>query len=84
MGPIFVPKKWFFFPDKKYWIEGQFQYLYNQVKGIAVHSKRVKDHLSNRANITEDLDKFIIMRPCTNIKPIKIKSFIEREIDINS
>ena len=82
LGPIFVPKKWFFFPDKKYWIEGQFQYLYNQVKGIAVHSKRVKDHLSNRANITKDLDKFIIMRPCTNIKPIKIKSFIEREIDI--
>ena len=82
MGPIFVPKYWLAFPDKKYWIESQFPYLFKQVKGIAVHSTRVKDHLSNRANITKDLNKFIIMRPCTNIKPIKIKSFTEREIDI--
>ena len=82
LGPIFVPNYWFSFPDKKYWVESQFQNIFKLVKGIAVHSKRVKDHLSNRANITEDLNKFIIIRPCTNIKPIKIKSFSEREIDI--
>lgn len=82
LGPCFVPSYWFAFPDKKFWIESQFQHFFQLVKGIAVHTTRVRDHLSTRANITKDLNKFIIIRPCTNIKPIKIKSFVEREIDI--
>lgn len=82
LGPIFVPKYWKTFPNYKLWVERNFPILFNLTKGIAVHSLRVRDFLAKRSNITNLKNKFIIMRPCTNIKPIKIKSFQKRKIDI--
>ena len=73
---------WNTFPDQKYWYERKFSYLLNLSKGVAVHSKRVIDHLSSRTNTSNNIKKFRIMRPCTNLKPNKIKSFKKREIDI--
>ena len=82
LGPIFVPINWFNFPDKNIWIEKRFSYLLNYSKGIAVHSLRVRDFLMNRTNTNKMINKFKIVRPCTNIKPVMIKSFKDREIDI--
>ena len=38
--------------------------------------------MSKRTNTINLLDKFKIIRPCTNIKPKYIKPFIKRNIDI--
>ena len=83
LGPIFVPKEWNSFPNDNIWIEQNFPYLLELSKGIAVHSTRVRDYLAKRADIGENkLNKFKILRSCTNLKPTKIKSFKERKIDI--
>jgi len=52
------------------------------VKGVVVHSNRVRDHVVNKTNNTLYLNKFFIMRPCTNFKPKLIKSFENRNFDI--
>ena len=52
------------------------------VKGIAVHSERVVNYLSKRSNTINLINKFKIIRPCTNIKPKNIIPFIKRKIDI--
>jgi len=82
LGPIFVPKKWNNFPNKMIWKERRFKDLLNLTKGIAVHSNRVKEYLMEKTNTFEFEHKYKIIRPCTNLKPIKIKSFFERNIDI--
>ena len=82
LGPNFVPMNWNSFPEQKYWYERKFSYLLNLSKGVAVHSERVRDHLSKRTNTSKYIKKFKIMRPCTNLKPYKIKSFQKRKIDI--
>lgn len=82
LGPIFVPEFWTLFPDIKIWKERRFSEILEQVKGIAVHSKRVRDYLSIRSNTTNLLQKFKIIRPCTNINPKNINPFIKRKIDI--
>ena len=53
-----------------------------QVRGIAVHSKRVRNYLSKRTNTINLIQKFKIIRACTNINPINITPFTERKIDI--
>ena len=82
LGPNFVPMNWNSFPDQNYWYEKKFSFLLNLSKGIAVHSERVRDYLSNRTNTSDYLRKFKIIRPCTNLKPNKILSFRKRKIDI--
>ena len=82
LGPIFVPVKWNSFPNNKIWKERRFKDLLNLTEGIAVHSKRVKEYLMKKTNTFNLEHKFKIIRPCTNFKPTKIKSFIERKIDI--
>ena len=82
LGPTFVPYYWHYFPCNNIWKEIRFSEILNVTKGIVVHSKRVRDYLAKRSNTTNNLKKYIIMRACTNIKPIKIKSFKERKIDI--
>jgi hypothetical protein len=52
------------------------------VKGIAVHSERAVNYLSKRSNTINLINKFKIIRPCTNIKPKNIIPFIKRKIDI--
>ena len=82
LGPVFVPKKWNSFPNHKLWIERKFPDLLKLTKGIAVHSLRVRDYLANKSGTTKNLNKFIIIRPCTNLKPLSIKNFKHRKIDI--
>lgn len=56
--------------------------ILKQIKGIAIHSERVRKHLSQRSNTINMLNKYKIIRPCTNLKPKYIKPFIKRDIDI--
>lgn len=60
----------------------EFPVLLNFSKGIAVHSTRVRDYIANRTNTSDYINKFKIIRSCTNLKPIKVKSFEDRKIDI--
>ena len=80
-GPNFVPNKWDSFPDLNTWEEKRFTEILNLTKGIVVHSERVRDHLAQRAT-TNYLEKFKIVRACSNIKPIKVNNFSKRKIDI--
>lgn len=82
LGPIFVPNFWYNFPDKEIWKEKRFQEIIKSVKGIGVHSNRVKEYLAYRSNTTNMLKKYIIIRPCTNLMPKYIKSFKNRKFDI--
>ena len=82
LGPIFVPDSWDNFPNKNIWKERRFSEILMQVKGIAVHSKRVRNYLSKRTNTINLIQKFKIIRACTNINPININPFTERKIDI--
>ena len=82
LGPCFVSINWRLFPNKKIWKERNFIEILNRVKGIAVHSERVRNYLSKRTNTINLLNKFKIIRPLTNIKPKYIKPFTKINIDI--
>lgn len=77
-----MPTIWRLFPNKNVWKEKKFSEILKQVKGIAIHSERVRDYLSKRTNTTNLYKKYKIIRPCTNIKPKNINPFIKRKIDI--
>lgn len=77
-----MPNIWRLFPNKKIWKERRFTEILKQVKGIAVHSKRVRNYLSKRTNTSNLFNKFTIIRACTNIKPKEVKPFFKRKIDI--
>ena len=59
-----------------------FPVILNLSKGIAVHSERVRDYIANKTNTSNYINKFKIIRPCTNLKPNTVKSFEDRKIDI--
>ena len=82
LGPLLVPKHWNSFPSKNLWVEMNFPVILNLSKGIAVHSSRVRDYLANKTNTSYNINKFKIIRPCTNLKPKTVKSFEDRKIDI--
>ena len=82
LGPIFVPNIWKHFPNKDIWKERRFSEIIKEVKGIAVHSNRVRDYLSQKSNTTDMVKKFKIIRPCSNINPKNVNFFKDREIDI--
>ena len=83
MGPAFVPILWKNFPNNNIWKERRFSEILKDVKGIVVHSNRVRDHLAKKSNISQYFfKKFIIARPCTNLKPKFVNSFQNRSIDI--
>ena len=82
LGPLFVPSYWFHFPHEKIWKEKYFTKILKNVKGVVVHSKRVRDYVVNKTNNTVYSNKVFIMRPCTNFKPKLIKSFENRTFDI--
>ena len=53
------------------------------MKGIVVHSNRIRDYLAQKLNTSKNyINKFKIVRPCTNLKPKYINSFNERTNDI--
>ena len=82
MGPCFVPTLWCSFPRKNIWYESRFREVLNAVKGVVVHSYRVRNHLIGKSNTSDMKNKFKIVRACTNLKPENIKNFKDREIDI--
>lgn len=82
LGPCFVPIKWTLFPKRSLWNERRFREIIKNVKGIAVHSFRVREYLAQRSNTTYMINKYKIIRPCSRIKPKKVKPFNERNIDI--
>ena len=83
LGPIFVPIFWNNFPDNNIWCERRFSEILNNVKGIVVHSNRIRDYLVQKINTSKNyINKFKIVRPCTNLKPKYINSFNERTNDI--
>ena len=82
LGPNLVPSFWYGFPNKRYWSERNFRDLLLSTKAHVVHSIRVRDYLATRSNTTDLINKFIILRPCTNIMPKDIESFENRENDI--
>ena len=82
LGPIFVPDFWGRFPDKNIWKERRFSEILMQVRGIAVHSERVRNYLSKKTNTINFIKQFKIIRPCTNLNPKNINPFTKRKIDI--
>ena len=81
MGPVFVPLLWNNFPDNNIWKERRFSQILNNVKGIVVHSNRVRDYLTKKSNISQDIiKKFKISRPCTNLKPESISLFVKLNV----
>ena len=63
-------------------MENRFAEILNRTKGIAVHSKRVIDYLTEKSNTSNNNGKFIIIRACSNLAPKRINSFKKRKIDI--
>lgn len=82
LGPYFVPNLWNYFPYQNFWNERRFKEILKTIKGVVVHSKRIRNHLSIRSNTTDLLRKYKFLRPCTNIMPKYVKTFENREIDI--
>ena len=82
LGPIFVPNYWHRFPNRNIWKERRFPEIIRNVKGIGVHSFRVRNYLSEKSNTSDILNKYIIIRPCTNLNPKNITPFNDRKIDI--
>ena len=63
-------------------MERRFSDILNLVKGIAVHTNRVRDYLAKRSKNLFNLKKFKIIRPCSNLRPKIVTNFIERKNDI--
>ena len=82
LGPVFVPHTWVAFPNKMIWYEKQFKKILSIIKGIAIHSTQVRNHLISKSNTTSMINKYKIIRACTNLKPKYIKPFNNRTIDI--
>ena len=82
LGPIFVPNTWMAFPNQKIWYENKFKNILRILKGIALHSIQLRNHLALKSNTTDMINKYKIIRACTNLKPKYIKPFNNRNIDI--
>ena len=82
LGPNFVPNDWYKFPNTNIWNEGKFREILSAIKGVVVHSNRVRDHLMIKSNTQDLINKYILFRSCTYNLPNDIKPFQEREIDI--
>ena len=82
LGPNLIPIKWDAFPIQASWNEKNWKEILKNIKGYVVHSKRVRNHLSERSNTEDMLNKYIIVRACTYIMPKHIKPFVDRVIDI--
>ena len=82
LGPVFAPDKWLLFPKQTIWYERRFREILNLIKGVGVHTERVRDYLSQKSNTTNMINKYMIIRPCTNLKPKNVKNFNDRDIDI--
>ena len=70
------------FPNINIWKEIRFREIINTIKGLAIYSNKVKDHLSQRSNTTDLINKYIKVRSCTNLIPKYVNSFKNRAINI--
>ena len=82
LGPYFVPTIWNYFPYQGFWNEKRFKEILKTIKGVVVHSKRIRKYLSSKSNTTDLLNKYKFLRPCTDLVPKYIKNFENRTIDI--
>ena len=82
LGPNFVPMRWYKFPDTNVWHERKFKEILSEVKGVVVHSNRVRNHLMIKSNTKDLFNKYILSRSCSYNLPNVIKPFQERENDI--
>ena len=82
LGPNFVPNFWNSFPNKAYWKERRFREILTSIKGLVVHSDRVREHLLQKSNTTELNSKVMLVSACTNLKPDIINPFENRTNDI--
>ena len=82
LGPNFVPSFWNSFPNKAYWKERRFREILTTIKGLVVHSDRVRDHLLQRSNTTDLISKVILVSACTDLKPNITNPFENRTNDI--
>ena len=82
LGPNFVPNFWNSFPNKVYWKERRFREILTSIKGLVVHSDRVRDHLLQRSYTNDLTSKVILVSACTNLKPNIINPFEKRTNDI--
>ena len=82
LGPNFIPNFWNSFPNKAYWKERRFREILTSIKGLIVHSDRVRDHLLQRSNTNDLTSKVILVSACTNLKPNFINPFEKRTNDI--
>ena len=74
-----VPNNWYKFPNTNIWQERKFREILSSIKGVVVHSNRVRDHLMIKSNTQDLINKYILLRSCTNNLPNDIKPFQERE-----
>ena len=79
LGPYFVPTIWNYFPYQGFWNEKRFKEILKTIKGVVVHSKRIRKYLSSKSNTTDLLHKYKFLRPCTGIMPKTVKQFNERK-----
>ena len=82
LGPDFVPQNWYKFPNKNVWYERKFRKILSEIKGVVVHSNRVRDHLMLKSSTQDLINKYIFLRSCSYNLPNDIKPFQERENDI--
>ena len=82
LGPNFVPISWYKFPDTNIWHERRYREILSSIKGVVVHSYRVRDHLMIKSNTQDLINKYILLRSCSYNLPNDIKPFQERENDI--
>ena len=79
--PTFVLNS-FTFPNPMFYYERQFKNILGIIKGVVVHSKILRDYMVLKTNTSDMINKYKILRPCTNLKPKNIKKFNNRSIDI--
>ena len=73
LGPCFVPNVWQKFQSEIFWNERRFREILSTIKGVVVHSDRVREHLVEKSNTQNLFNKYILLRPCTHIIPKDIK-----------
>lgn len=80
-GPIGVPANWQKFPQRGYCLERNWEGTLDMMGYYIVHSARVRDHLIQKSKTFAKKHKYGVMRACSNMKIINVKSYEERQID---
>lgn len=81
-GPIVTPINWFNMPRNNTY-ETYWCLVMKRIKAFVTHSNRVQHHIIRQTKCHSNSHKYIILKPCIEIKSIKyhINSYFERYID---